>query len=419
MQKKSLLAAGAILTAVSLTAPAFASTVPGAVQENGYTLVLSSIVVNGQAESKPYTFATKDPNDGVMTTFVPIWYIMQVLNQSGFHATWNGNFSTPGKGILSVTTSSATSHLHIQDSKGTASIMVNGQTAETGVPNIPLVDPNGGTRTSFFAIYYAQQLLSALGFQSSWNGRTWAITPPGSPTTSTTGTSGNTGGGSTTTGTGTGVKPPSQLTSWEGGTITYSPAVTGLSPTPANIAAATQQAQQQANEASPANSVNLTAAEYYKLLSTYGSLSTATQWYNDPGVSFYNKSFPVADMKDGYVIQQKPYTVVMSGGGLQTPTGTPEDIVAQYIGYGSNPSQGNVTVWKEEWVNSQTGQVLSIPDQIGVVPVTPEPGAKRPGDGQGINFGTNVGDGFGSNDPWAVGLGLDVVPIPSWSPPTN
>ncbi len=185
--KKWITAVGAFALIATMTAPTFAAA--STVKEGHFTLKKTSVVVNGKTTYMPYVFAAKDPNSGVMTTFIPIWYIMQVINHvGGDHAAWDGNFKTRGEGALTVTDNNGKVSLAIHGKKGLASIIVNGATVESGVPNFPVKDPNSGKLTSFFGLYYAEKLLDAMGFSNVWNGTShvWTITPPSGNTTAGT-----------------------------------------------------------------------------------------------------------------------------------------------------------------------------------------------------------------------------------------
>lgn len=435
--KKILLATVTLATLLGSAAPSFAATAP-IFHEDGYTLTKTTISVSGKTTYTPYTLVAKDPNSGVMTTFVPIWYVMQVLSQNGLAATWDG----AGKGMLTIWDGGFGKGFGIFNSKGSASVMLNGKQAETGVPRLTVKDPESGVYTTYFPIYYINQLLTALKYNVTWNGSThrWAMTPPqlytpgtGTNTNPSTPPTTSTGTGTTSTSGGSSASPiagvpapiqgtweqatrpqtigdPNEIALGYGGNVTYSFTPNGLSPTAANLQLADQQAQDVVTES---NVQSLSNPQYCGLLSTYGMLSTSTQWYNDPSNAFYDKQFPVADMKDGFVIQKDPYVVVMTDTGLLTASGTPEYLIGQYLGYGSNSSQGQVTVWKEEWVNSKTGVVMSIPNYAGIMLPALDKGANRPHLGLGTYFGTNVN---GVYNPWNVGTGLDVVPILSWKP---
>ncbi len=136
--------------------------------------------MNGKTAYTPYVFAAKDPNSGVMTTFVPIWYVMQVMNKAGVTNSWNGVTHTLTLGGKNAT-------LSIHGTKGDATITLNGKAVESGVPSFAVVDPNSGSLTTFFGLYYAEKMLDAMGFSNAWNGtkHTWTMTLPTSSGTKT------------------------------------------------------------------------------------------------------------------------------------------------------------------------------------------------------------------------------------------
>ncbi len=168
---KWIAASGVLVLTTVFTVPAFAAS--ASLQEGGYWLHETSIVVNGTSTYTPYVFASKDPNSGVITTFIPIWYIMQVMKQTGVNNSWNGN-----KHVLTLTGKNAS--LSIHDKRGNASIVLNGKIMESGVPSFAVKDPNSGKLTTFFGLYYAEKMLNSLGFSNVWNGtkHTWTISLP-------------------------------------------------------------------------------------------------------------------------------------------------------------------------------------------------------------------------------------------------
>ncbi|WAH36779.1 C40 family peptidase [Alicyclobacillus dauci] len=50
----------------------------------------SSIYVNGHLVQKVNEVAAEDPASGKQTTYMPAWYIMQIMNRLNIHSTWNG-----------------------------------------------------------------------------------------------------------------------------------------------------------------------------------------------------------------------------------------------------------------------------------------------------------------------------------------
>lgn len=205
MKTKKLIATlSAFTLAATLTVPAFAAGTT--VQENGHAMHQTVLELNGKKAYTAYTFAARDVNDGIETTFIPIWYVMQIMNKAGVTAQWNGNTHV-------LTLSGKSTSLSIHDKRGNASIVLNRKTVESGVPSFAVIDPNSKQKTTFFGLYYAQQMLKSLGFNNTWNGtnHTWTMslsTSGGSSSNSLTfkvhdGGTGSSKGAGTTYGAGT------------------------------------------------------------------------------------------------------------------------------------------------------------------------------------------------------------------------
>ena len=91
----------------------------------------------------------------------------------------------------------------------------------------------------------------------------------------------------------------------------------------------------------------------------YSSLATATQWYPDPSDKFYDKSFPVSDLKtNGYVIQSDPRVVVSFIDGSNSNHGMSYVYVLEYVGKFNDPVSGLATVWRDEEVSRPSRSVL-------------------------------------------------------------
>ena len=135
-------------------------------------------------------------------------------------------------------------------------------------------------------------------------------------------------------------------------------------------------------------------------------LANARQWFPDPSDPFFDRRFPLKDLKNGFVLSRKPYVVVSATSGVVW--------IEQYIGYSTGNQAG---VWIGESVNPKTGVVTAIAPNAGANPLNPGPGypgwifGKIPS-GQGVTLKT-----IQRMDPtWAAGAGLDVVPLTSWNP---
>lgn len=130
-----------------------------------------AVEVNGQLLSDPYAFVASDGSE--MTTYMPIWYVGQALQAAGFTQSWNGATHT-----WTLTTGTQGDFSSLPIGNGSASIVVNGQVVKklnTYVRTDPAAGKNAA-KTVYMPIYYVQQLLTAAGIPSSWDGQTWAIT---------------------------------------------------------------------------------------------------------------------------------------------------------------------------------------------------------------------------------------------------
>ncbi len=152
------------------------------------------ILWNGQREQVAHALLGKDPVHGNMTTFMPIWYLMQILKQQGITSSWNGkvwNMSTSGSPFTPSLTG-------VSPGQGTSQIVINGQLVQSAYSQVA-VDPAHGNKTTYMPIYWVFKALSHLGIQSSWNGSSWSITTSSSSSTSTTTSSTSTSSSPTST----------------------------------------------------------------------------------------------------------------------------------------------------------------------------------------------------------------------------
>lgn len=114
------------------------------------------------------------------TTYMPLWYVMQTLQQFGYQSTWDGvkwSITTPN-GVNPDFTS-------IKIGRGTG-VYVNGQLIERA-PTLTKIDPTSKRSTTYMPIWYVQQVLDRMNIQNSWNSASWIISIPNQ-----TGTTGST-----------------------------------------------------------------------------------------------------------------------------------------------------------------------------------------------------------------------------------
>jgi hypothetical protein len=123
------------------------------------------IVWNGQIQNVP---AVVRSDAGTQTTYMPIWYVMQLLKSMGIASSWNGH-------DWNLTTSGAPNLSNIQAGTGSTSIYLNG-TLVQNVNTVAATDPSTNRQTTYMPIWYVQQILNRVGLTSTWNGMTWMVT---------------------------------------------------------------------------------------------------------------------------------------------------------------------------------------------------------------------------------------------------
>ncbi|SFU95545.1 hypothetical protein [Alicyclobacillus macrosporangiidus] len=153
----------------SMTALAVLTTMaPGAQAATQFSP--THIWLNGKDITDPVHTAAVDPSSKQPTTFMPIYYAMQVLNKLGIQSSWDGthwNLTVP---------SSITPNLgNPAASPNQMSISINGTVVQTA-PKLVAKDPASGQDTTFIPIWYLSQVLNRLGITSTWDGTNWRLT---------------------------------------------------------------------------------------------------------------------------------------------------------------------------------------------------------------------------------------------------
>jgi hypothetical protein len=110
------------------------------------------------------------------TTYMPIWYVMHLLNGLGFTSNWSTqkwDLSTNGLSLSNVKTVSP-------NAKETG-IYLDGKLMENA-PTVAATDPSTGHPTTYMPVWYVMQLLNQVNVPSQWDGKTWYLaasyTPP-------------------------------------------------------------------------------------------------------------------------------------------------------------------------------------------------------------------------------------------------
>lgn len=127
----------------------------------------SSINLNGKLMSAPQAFAWKG------TTYMPIYYVMQLLSSMNIVSHWDGTHWT-----LTVPASLAPDLTQLPintGSPGDKVISINGVDV-IHMPAIVFPDPASGKDTTYTPIWYVMQALTRLQVKNDWNGKDWSLT---------------------------------------------------------------------------------------------------------------------------------------------------------------------------------------------------------------------------------------------------
>lgn len=167
---------GAVIMASAMIQPVF-STMDMAAMASAYQPYPTHLYIDGVLVSSPKHIVAKDPWGKKRTSWVPIYYLQQGLNQNGVESTWNGRDLTliPPSG-WTVKQTSIPQPRALQ--KGQMDFMVDG-TQFAIAPTIVTADPASGIQTTYIPIYYAKQFLSKrFGMQVTWDGVNWLLNSP-------------------------------------------------------------------------------------------------------------------------------------------------------------------------------------------------------------------------------------------------
>ncbi|MCF8567926.1 hypothetical protein LLE49_24695 [Alicyclobacillus tolerans] len=134
------------------------------------------IYLNGANVTNPVHTAAVDPSSHQETTFMPIYYAMEVLKQLGITSTWDGHTWS-----LAVPSSMNPNISSPSNSPNQMVIAINGTVVQTA-PKVVAVDPASNQQTTFIPIFYLSQVLDRLGVNSTWDGTNWKLTASGNAT---------------------------------------------------------------------------------------------------------------------------------------------------------------------------------------------------------------------------------------------
>lgn len=164
-----------------------------------FTMKPMAIRFDGVTISRPYGFVAGG------TTYMPIWYVMQLAKKERLMSTWSGIVWN----LMSGTSKSqAISPFH-PIKPGNMQIDLNGTSYLANIPKIVYRDPFSHALTTYIPIYFVMKLFrDSLALNNTWDGQTWSVSsthttpatsppPPTVPITTSgitgTATSGNAG----------------------------------------------------------------------------------------------------------------------------------------------------------------------------------------------------------------------------------
>ncbi|KYP79530.1 hypothetical protein [Ferroacidibacillus organovorans] len=128
---------------------------------------------NGKVLMSPQHMVRRDSGATQPTSWLPIWYLFQVLKPLGIESSWNGkdwNLTVPSGEVQG-----GTSLKNSSPPSGDIRIELNGRPVEYA-PCIVHRDFSGQVMTSYVPIWYLMQALDRIGIQSTWDGTTWSLT---------------------------------------------------------------------------------------------------------------------------------------------------------------------------------------------------------------------------------------------------
>ncbi|WP_169787950.1 transglutaminase domain-containing protein [Alicyclobacillus ferrooxydans] len=142
-------------------------------QASAYSLSTKQIVWGGKTVSSPEGIAAIDPSTHKLTTYMPIWYVMQALQSVGITSGWDGtNWTmempygdTPSVDLHTVNAGSGSKHFYI-----------NGVNVQN-VGGIVYQDPASKQETTYIPVWYVMKVLGYENIVSHWSGAVWSLTP--------------------------------------------------------------------------------------------------------------------------------------------------------------------------------------------------------------------------------------------------
>ncbi|WP_029422341.1 beta strand repeat-containing protein [Alicyclobacillus macrosporangiidus] len=324
--------AAASLVLGAMTPAAFA----GTTTNNSATVAgTKPVVVNGNTISNPYVLTALD--SGNVTAYFGIYYFNQALKAAGYQAFWDGNTHTWNI----VAPNIDPSKVSVAGGLGTGNttISINGVPVKK-INTFSHKDPAGGSQeTTYFPVYYVNNVFKAIGFSASWDGsQGLTVTSPanvvnGAALSTPTLTGQTVGSGQQT----------SPAINESGGTITVSTKLTdanGNAVANASLSltftgSTVQPTVQQGNTFA---SIGGNATDGYTATVTTDSTGTAT--FTVGGIGSYELEIDAPYSNNGKTVSQTVYVGFVNDDAILTPSG---DYSAD-TSSASNPTAGLVPV---------------------------------------------------------------------------
>jgi hypothetical protein len=164
-----------LFVAATLLGSLSANTVSAATVSSASKAYPTHIEWNGKVLMSPQHMVRKESGATKPTSWLPIWYLFQVLKPLGIESSWNGkdwNLTVPSREVQD-----GTSLKNSSPPSRDIRIELNGRPVEFA-PCVVHRDFSGQVMTSYVPIWYLMQALDRIGIISTWDGMTWSLTTP-------------------------------------------------------------------------------------------------------------------------------------------------------------------------------------------------------------------------------------------------
>ncbi len=138
-----------------------------------YPEYFTQVMLNTKFISRPIALTYQN------TTYMPIYYIGNVLSAEGFQTAWDGinqNWKITKSNLENT-------DIYLNAKTGTVNIYVNGKLKAAHVTRVVQIDPYSGHNTTYLPIWFVQQILRSVGISNTWSAstanKTWALTDNG------------------------------------------------------------------------------------------------------------------------------------------------------------------------------------------------------------------------------------------------